>query len=103
MKRNDLIGAIPETAQLERNVSHASIREAGVDGVRDVKAAEQQRGPNQQHRTGGNLHSDQGRETMELFKQLNANGTTIVQVTHSEANAAYGNRIVQLLDGWVVK
>jgi ABC-type lipoprotein export system ATPase subunit len=51
----------------------------------------------------GNLHSSQGREIMELFKQLNAGGTTIVQVTHSETNAAYGNRIVQLKDGWIVK
>jgi ABC-type lipoprotein export system ATPase subunit len=39
---------------------------------------------------------------MELFKRLNAEGTTIIQVTHSEANAAYGNRIINLLDGWVV-
>jgi ABC-type lipoprotein export system ATPase subunit len=39
---------------------------------------------------------------MELFKRLNAAGTTIVQVTHSEVNAAYGNRIVQLKDGWIV-
>jgi len=51
----------------------------------------------------GNLHSTQGREIMELFKQLNVGGTTIVQVTHSETNAAYGNRIVQLKDGWIVK
>ncbi len=51
----------------------------------------------------GNLHSEQGREIMELFKRLNANGTTIVQVTHSEVNAGYGNRVVQLKDGWVVK
>ncbi len=51
----------------------------------------------------GNLHSSQGKEIMELFKKLNAAGTTIVQVTHSEANAAYGNRIVHLLDGWIVK
>jgi putative ABC transport system ATP-binding protein len=51
----------------------------------------------------GNLHSSQGREIMELFKKLNAVGTTIIQVTHSETNAAYGNRIVQLLDGWIVK
>ena len=50
----------------------------------------------------GNLHSSQGREIMELFKQLNDSGTTIVQVTHSETNAAYGNRVVQLADGWVV-
>jgi ABC-type lipoprotein export system ATPase subunit len=51
----------------------------------------------------GNLHSSQGREIMELFKRLNAAGTTIIQVTHSEVNAAYGDRVVQLADGWVVK
>ena len=51
----------------------------------------------------GNLHSSQGREIMELFKRLNAEGATIIQVTHSEANAAYGNRIVNLADGWIVK
>ncbi len=51
----------------------------------------------------GNLHSDQGRDIMELFKKLNEQGTTIVQVTHSEANAAYGHRIIQLKDGWQVK
>ena len=50
----------------------------------------------------GNLHSSQGEEIMELFKQLNTEGTTIVQVTHSEKNAGYGNRIVQLRDGFVV-
>jgi len=50
----------------------------------------------------GNLHSDQGREIMELFKTLNEAGTTIVQVTHSETNASYGNRVVKLRDGWVV-
>jgi ABC-type lipoprotein export system ATPase subunit len=50
----------------------------------------------------GNLHSEQGREIMELFKKLNAQGTTIVQVTHSEENAKYGHRIVRLRDGWVV-
>jgi putative ABC transport system ATP-binding protein len=50
----------------------------------------------------GNLHSEQGREIMGLFKQLNTAGTTIVQVTHSETNATYGNRIVQLKDGWIV-
>jgi ABC-type lipoprotein export system ATPase subunit len=49
----------------------------------------------------GNLHSEQGREIMELFKRLNAEGTTIVQVTHSEVNASYGNRVVTLRDGWV--
>ena len=51
----------------------------------------------------GNLHSGQGREIMELFTALNREGTTIIQVTHSEANAAYGNRIIQLRDGWMVK
>jgi putative ABC transport system ATP-binding protein len=51
----------------------------------------------------GNLHSDQGREIMQLFKRLNDEGTTMVQVTHSETNAAYGNRILRLQDGWLVK
>jgi putative ABC transport system ATP-binding protein len=50
----------------------------------------------------GNLHSEQGREIMQLFRKLNEEGTTIVQVTHSETNAAYGNRIVKLRDGWIV-
>jgi putative ABC transport system ATP-binding protein len=50
----------------------------------------------------GNLHSSQGEEIMDLFKRLNAEGTTIVQVTHSEKNAAYGNRVIQLRDGWVI-
>ena len=49
----------------------------------------------------GNLHSDQGREIMELFKQLNQQGTTIIQVTHSETNAAYGHRVIKLKDGWL--
>jgi len=49
----------------------------------------------------GNLHSDQAREIMRLFKRLNEEGTTIVQVTHSEENASYGERIVRLKDGWV--
>jgi putative ABC transport system ATP-binding protein len=51
----------------------------------------------------GNLHSAQGREIMELFKTLNREGTTIVQVTHSETNAAYSDRVIQLRDGWVVE
>jgi len=51
----------------------------------------------------GNLHSEQGREIMELFKKLKQSGTTIVQVTHSETNAAYSNRIIRLKDGWLVK
>jgi putative ABC transport system ATP-binding protein len=49
----------------------------------------------------GNLHSTQAREIMELFTQLNAQGTTIVQVTHSEENAKYGNRVIRLKDGWL--
>jgi ABC-type lipoprotein export system ATPase subunit len=51
----------------------------------------------------GNLHSSQGKEIMDMFKRLNDEGTTIVQVTHSETNAEYGNRIVRLEDGWVAK
>jgi ABC-type lipoprotein export system ATPase subunit len=50
----------------------------------------------------GNLHSAQGAEIMDLFKQLNDQGTTIIQVTHSETNASYGHRVVDLLDGWIV-
>ena len=50
----------------------------------------------------GNLHSSQAKEIMEMFRELNQQGTTIVQVTHSEANAAYGSRTIQLRDGWVV-
>ena len=50
----------------------------------------------------GNLHSSQGEEIMNLFKKLNADGTTIVQVTHSEKNAGYGHRVIQLRDGWIV-
>lgn len=50
----------------------------------------------------GNLHSSQAKEIMELFRELNQQGTTIVQVTHSEANAAYGTRTLQLRDGWLV-
>jgi|TARA_R110001583_G_scaffold1026_3_gene8851 ABC-type lipoprotein export system ATPase subunit len=47
----------------------------------------------------GNLNSKQGEEIMELFKQLNNEGVTIIQVTHSEKNATYGSRIINLLDG----
>jgi ABC-type lipoprotein export system ATPase subunit len=50
----------------------------------------------------GNLHSSQGKQIMELFARLNAEGTTIVQVTHSEQNEAHGNRIVTLSDGLIV-
>jgi len=49
----------------------------------------------------GNLHSEQGKEIMELFKRLNKEGTTIIQATHSETNAAYSGRIIKLLDGRV--
>jgi putative ABC transport system ATP-binding protein len=51
----------------------------------------------------GNLHSTQGREIMELFSELNRQGTTIIQVTHSEENARYGKRIVELRDGWITR
>jgi len=49
----------------------------------------------------GNLHSSQAKEIMELFKKLNDEGTTIIQVTHSEVNASYGHRTIQLFDGWI--
>ena len=49
----------------------------------------------------GNLHTSQGREIMDLFKRLNEEGTTIIQVTHNEAWADYGERIIQLVDGWM--
>jgi ABC-type lipoprotein export system ATPase subunit len=49
----------------------------------------------------GNLHSSQGKEIMEMFKTLNDAGTTIIQVTHNEKNAEYGNRIIQIEDGWM--
>src|SRR5438045_4372261 len=49
----------------------------------------------------GSLHSTQGRESMELFRRLNNEGTTIIQVTHSEENARFGNRIIELHDGWI--
>jgi ABC-type lipoprotein export system ATPase subunit len=51
----------------------------------------------------GSLHSSQGRMIMDLLKQLNDEGTTIIQVTHNEDYAAYGDRIVQLRDGWIVE
>ena len=50
----------------------------------------------------GNLHSEQGAEIMQLFQKLNAEGTTIIQVTHSETNAGYGRRVIRMRDGWVV-
>jgi putative ABC transport system ATP-binding protein len=49
----------------------------------------------------GNLHSSQAREIMELFTKLNGEGTTIIQVTHSHENAKYGNRVINLKDGWL--
>jgi putative ABC transport system ATP-binding protein len=51
----------------------------------------------------GNLHSSQGKEIMELFKKLNDAGVTIVQVTHSDVNASYGHRVIQIADGWIEK
>ncbi len=51
----------------------------------------------------GNLHSSQAEEIMQLFQRLNQEGTTIIQVTHSEKNATYGNRVINLLDGWIVQ
>lgn len=51
----------------------------------------------------GNLHSSQAKQIMEMFQTLNRAGTTVIQVTHSESNAAYGHRVVQLADGWIQK
>ena len=51
----------------------------------------------------GNLHSEQAAEIMQLFRKLNDEGTTIVQVTHSETNAAYGSRLIKLRDGWLTR
>ncbi|MEX0912663.1 MAG: ABC transporter ATP-binding protein [Gemmatimonadota bacterium] len=50
----------------------------------------------------GSLHSSQGQMIMELLGELNVRGTTIVQVTHSEVNAGYGHRTIELRDGWIV-
>ena len=50
-----------------------------------------------------NLHSEQAAEIMELFRKLNGEGTTVVQVTHSERNAAYGTRTLELRDGWLTR
>jgi len=50
----------------------------------------------------GNLHTEHGKEIMKLFKELNAEGTTIIQATHSELNAAFASRIINLVDGKVV-
>jgi putative ABC transport system ATP-binding protein len=51
----------------------------------------------------GNLHTSQGKEIMEMFKKLNDAGTTIIQVTHSDVNATYGNRVIEIRDGWIEK
>ncbi len=51
----------------------------------------------------GNLHSAQAAEIMELFRTLNQQGTTIAQVTHSDRNATYGTRTIELRDGWITK
>ena len=49
----------------------------------------------------GSLHSSQGKMIMDLLKKLNDEGTTIVQVTHNEAWAAYAHRIIKIVDGWI--
>ena len=49
----------------------------------------------------GSLHSEQARGIMELFRELNGAGTTIIQVTHSEECASYGSRVIRLFDGWL--
>ncbi len=51
----------------------------------------------------GNLHTSQGREIMEMFKKVNEAGTTVIQVTHSEMCAGYGNRVIEIRDGWIEK
>ena len=51
----------------------------------------------------GNLHSEQAAEIMQLFRKLNDEGATVVQVTHSEANAAYGSRVIEIRDGWLTR
>lgn len=51
----------------------------------------------------GNLHTSQGREIMEMFRKLNEAGTTVIQVTHSEMCAGYGNRVIEIRDGWIEK
>lgn len=51
----------------------------------------------------GNLHSSQAKEIMEVFKKLNEEGTTIIQVTHSDANAAYSRRVINIVDGWITE
>ena len=50
----------------------------------------------------GNLNTKEGTEVMDLLKELNGSGTTIIQVTHSEKNASYGKRIINLVDGWIM-
>jgi ABC-type lipoprotein export system ATPase subunit len=50
----------------------------------------------------GSLHTSQGKEIMDLFKKLNEGGTTIIQVTHNENWVAYGSKIINLADGWIV-
>jgi putative ABC transport system ATP-binding protein len=51
----------------------------------------------------GNLHSGQAKEIMEVFKELNKEGTTIIQATHSRENADYGTRLIEMLDGKIDK
>ncbi len=51
----------------------------------------------------GNLHTSQGKEIMEMFKKVNEAGTTVIQVTHSDLCASYGNRVIEIRDGWIEK
>jgi ABC-type lipoprotein export system ATPase subunit len=51
----------------------------------------------------GSLHSDQGRMIMDLLRELNRQGTTIIQVTHNPEYAGYGDRVIRLADGWIVE
>jgi ABC-type lipoprotein export system ATPase subunit len=50
----------------------------------------------------GSLHSSQGEEIIDLFNRLNTEGTTVVQIAHSEKNADYGHRVIRLRDGWII-
>jgi len=106
-------------AKERRQQARAWIEKVGLDVTRDAHKYPSQLSGGQQQLVGiaravvanpriiladeptGNLHSSQGKEIMDMFKRLNDEGTTIVQVTHSETNAAYGNRIVRLEDGWI--
>ncbi len=77
--------------------------EEGLDLLAKVRAIIAKPGLLLADESTGNLHSDQGREIMELFGRLNSEGSTIVQATHSETNAVYGNRSIRMRDGWTEK